>query len=136
MLSRAGSDHFFSGLGRAIFFSGPFLIGLAISGCGPVQDANFWPIFGRFLTNSSAQRTIFEVQAGSGYPKSSPGRATRTQGSQAKFQVGSRPETALVFSADVPRYVGIVGCVSHLIGTPIDKQYNGKLQEDHLSIFH
>ena len=37
---RAGSGHFFSGLGRAIFFW-PGSVWLAFFGRGPVQAANF-----------------------------------------------------------------------------------------------
>ena len=53
--------------------------------------------FGPFLTNFSAKSAIFLVRAGSGHPKSGPGRVgpLKTHGPRAKFWVGLWPDPAL-----------------------------------------
>ena len=96
--SRAGSGHFFSGPGRVragLFWPGsgsgwPFL---ATGQFGPPILAYFGP----FLTNFSAKSAIFLVRAGSGHPKSGPGRVgpLKTHGPRAKFRVGLWPDPAL-----------------------------------------
>ena len=95
---RAGSGHFFSGPGRVragLFWPGsgsgwPFL---ATGQFGPPILAYFGP----FLTNFSAKSSIFLVRAGSGHPKSGPGRVgpLKTHGPRAKFWVGLWPDPAL-----------------------------------------
>ena len=99
VIYRAGSGHFFSGRGRVQ--SGLFWPGLG-SGWPFLATGPFGPLilayFGPFLTNFSAKSAILFVRAGSGHPKSGPGRVgpLKTHGPRAKFRVGLWPDPALI----------------------------------------
>ena len=107
---------FVVGLGRATFFLAQ--VGLASFGPGQALAGPFLapgqfgpPIlayFCQFLTNFSAKSAIFWfglgratqniVRAGSGHPKSGPGRVgpLKIHGPRAKFRVGLWPDPALL----------------------------------------
>ena len=95
---RAGSGHFFYGPGRVRagrFWPGSGWPFLASGQFGPPILAYFCP----FLTNFSAKSAIFLVRAGSGHPKSGPGRVgpLKTHGLRAKFRVRLWPDSALPY---------------------------------------